>query len=980
MKAGEIVAANYRAAGSLVVRVDPQTGAVRRVGVFDFPTDVALAPNGYLYVSELGGLIKCVNLTNGVQTTVNPNTTLSQIWGLALGPSGDLYVTTSVSNSVVRINPTTGVETLVVQAGQLSTPTGIDILDPDHLVVASRGNNRVVSISLSSHSQTVLAQGADGIDQPWGISVFNGIIYVGAHDSQLLFSIVGTNITNILPAWSPKLGGGPYGIGTDANGNIVIGVSGGLVGPYALEMRDPQGNPLPSYSGNYIGEITGVKISRISVLAANQSNTPPQLAAAGEFATDEGTAMAFAANGSDSDWPLQELTYSLVGEVPAGAGISANGVFSWKPTESQGPSTNLFTMVVTDDGTPFLSATQTFTVVVRELNSAPVLTPVGDRLAAVDSPLNFKITATDPDLPSQAVTFSLEPGAPVGISLTSDGDFSWTPGEIPGPGSYLIGVIVTDSAEPVMSDTNHFTIVVRERNVPPSFGVNPDRMVDEGTLLSMQIIATDSNLPPQNLSYSFVTNGPSGVALSTNGLLTWVPAEVQGPGTYSIALRVTDNGLPPLSATGSVMVIVNEVNRPPTLSGITNRIIRFGESVAFTAQAQDADLPVQGLTFALQSGAPAGASISSAGEFNWLPAAGQAPSTNTFTVTVTDGGVPPLSRSQAFVVEVRGGYRLNPGDIVVADYFANSVVKIDPATSVSQMLGGFPSPTDVALSTNGEIFVSEQGGKIERLDLLTGGISVVNPGSSLANVRALTISAEGDLYVAVAGNSSIVRITPATGMTTPVTQGGFISGPYGIAMLDANHLAVSSFVNNSVVVVALTNNTQYLVAQANGISQPWGVAAPGGVINLSSYGARALQALADGLATNLTTLVDRPVGLAVAGNGDLFVSVYNGAASQIASFSPAGVWLTNYTAGLTGLCMGLEVAAFPMGTVPPTLQWSAMADGPYGDAGDTFVYPVSKTITTPQHGSACFYRLRGEASTRISDVRVNGGQVTLSYE
>ena len=285
------------------------------------------------------------------------------------------------------------------------------------------------------------------------------------------------------------------------------------------------------------------------------------------------------------------------------------------------------------------------------------------------------------------------------------------------------------------------------------------------------------------------------------------------------------------------------------------------------------------------------------------------------------------------------------------------------------------------MSTNGGVYVSEQGGSIKRLDLQTGIISIVNPGSSLSNVRALAISATGDLYVAAAGNDSIVRITPATGVTAPVTQGGLISGPFGIAMLDENHLVVSSYFSDSLVVVALTNNTQYLAAQANGISQPWGVAAPSGLITLSGYGARAVQTLSNGTVTNLITLTDRPVGMAAANNGDLFVSVYNGAASKITRFSQGGAPLTDYTDGLTGLCMGVEVAGFSVGVAPvPILEWSEWPGGPYGEEASASLDLATKTITAPLRGNVSFYRLRAAANTHIVDIRAADNRVIVRYE
>ena len=57
--------------------------------------------------------------------------------------------------------------------------------------------------------------------------------------------------------------------------------------------------------------------------------------------------------------------YGLI-NPPAGAAISTNGVFTWTPQQTNSPSTNLITTVVTDTDSldvvnPHLTATNTFT-------------------------------------------------------------------------------------------------------------------------------------------------------------------------------------------------------------------------------------------------------------------------------------------------------------------------------------------------------------------------------------------------------------------------------------------------------------------------------------------------------------------------------------------------------------------------------------------------------------------------------------------
>src|SRR5208337_1804913 len=64
-----------------------------------------------------------------------------------------------------------------------------------------------------------------------------------------------------------------------------------------------------------------------------------------------------------TDIPALALSYRLA-VAPAGATISSSGIITWTPSPSQAPSTNVFTTVVTDSGTPPLSATNSFVVVV----------------------------------------------------------------------------------------------------------------------------------------------------------------------------------------------------------------------------------------------------------------------------------------------------------------------------------------------------------------------------------------------------------------------------------------------------------------------------------------------------------------------------------------------------------------------------------------------------------------------------------------
>src|SRR5437879_7872761 len=86
----------------------------------------------------------------------------------------------------------------------------------------------------------------------------------------------------------------------------------------------------------------------------------------------------------------------------------SSGVISWTPGEAQGPSTNTITVVVTDNGVPALSATNSFTVTVREVNVAPVLSVPANQTIDELSALAVAASATDADVPANTLTFRSE--------------------------------------------------------------------------------------------------------------------------------------------------------------------------------------------------------------------------------------------------------------------------------------------------------------------------------------------------------------------------------------------------------------------------------------------------------------------------------------------------------------------------------------------------------------------------------------------
>ncbi|HEU6447399.1 MAG TPA: hypothetical protein VFV23_03050, partial [Verrucomicrobiae bacterium] len=99
-------------------------------------------------------------------------------------------------------------------------------------------------------------------------------------------------------------------------------------------------------------------------------NTSPILDPIADQTVNVGQTVAFTASASDTDQPPQTLTFALLAGA-TNATLDANsGAFSFRPLVTQADSTNNFTLQVSDNGSPGLSATQSFAVVVNPL-SAP---------------------------------------------------------------------------------------------------------------------------------------------------------------------------------------------------------------------------------------------------------------------------------------------------------------------------------------------------------------------------------------------------------------------------------------------------------------------------------------------------------------------------------------------------------------------------------------------------------------------------------
>jgi hypothetical protein len=397
------------------------------------------------------------------------------------------------------------------------------------------------------------------------------------------------------------------------------------------------------------------------------SRVPPDLIVPDTQVLNEGSTLNVSISAQDPDLPIKALTFAKL-SAPPGVVLtltgSTNATITWPTDETTGPSTNTIVVTVTDNvGGKNFTRTNSFIVIVNELNEPPVLTVPNQQVIDELTPLNVSASATDPDIPANPLTFSLV-SPPTGMTIDPNtGAIAWTPTEAQGPVTNTVTVVVMDTNPPAVnttsiSVTNSFVVVVREVNLPPQLTVPGNQTITELTPLNVSASATDPDIPANPLTFSLVSP-PTGMTIDPNtGAIAWTPTEAQGPGVYTVAVAVTDfnpsaGNAQHLSVTNSFTVTVNESNSPPVLQPIADRSSHYAVPLSIQAVVTDADLPTNTLTFSLDS-FPSNMTINAtSGLISWTPVLAQL-GTNTITVRVTDNGVPVKFDTTTFKVLVTG--------------------------------------------------------------------------------------------------------------------------------------------------------------------------------------------------------------------------------------------------------------------------------------------------------------------------------------
>lgn len=287
-------------------------------------------------------------------------------------------------------------------------------------------------------------------------------------------------------------------------------------------------------------------------------------------------------------------------------------------------------------------------------NSPPVISSIPNQVTSEDVPKQINFTIGDAETPPDSLVVSglssntnLIPNTNLVFSGTGTNRTLTVTPATNQFGNTTLTVSVSDG---LAITSTAFLLTIDPVNDAPVLDPISPKVVNEGTLL--QFTNTAFDVENDQFTFTLDPGAPTGATIHlSTGVFSWVPSEEEGPGVYTITLRVTDNGAPPLSDQKKVTVTVNEVNSAPQLSQPSNQVVYVGASLTFTNSATDEDLPANLLQFNFDL-AVVGAQLgATSGVFNWSPTTNQV-GTNQFTIRVTDDGNPILSEAKTFSVRV----------------------------------------------------------------------------------------------------------------------------------------------------------------------------------------------------------------------------------------------------------------------------------------------------------------------------------------
>ena len=424
----------------------------------------------------------------------------------------------------------------------------------------------------------------------------------------------------------------------------------------------------------------------VEIDVGNENRAPVLTVPSDTQVVNEGDSLGFGVSANDPDG--DSIILSAEG-MPSGAAFVDNGdgtgSFSWEPGYCDSGVYEV-RFIARDVGSPVMADTDYVEIEVVEVDRAPEVSDPGLQSVAEGDTLEFNVVCSDPDSCDSDMVYLVAEDLPSGASFVSDtgnpatGTFSWVPG-YDQSGVYYVRFIGYDMRTPALADTVVVEIDVGESgNHAPVFDSLVDQTVSEGETLVVHIMAHDPDGDSVTMMWYYPTLEGATFVDSGNGVgsFTYVP-DYYSAGVKNVTFYARDDRDPPLTGRGDMAITVIDVNQPPVIDSIGDKMVYEGDTLVIHVHATDPTDPDGGPLYLSVTSIPPNASFTDngdgTGDFVFAPDYNQAGVYN-ITFVCADADTPQFSDyeqvkitvidvDRAPVLDSIGFYVLNEGDTLV---------------------------------------------------------------------------------------------------------------------------------------------------------------------------------------------------------------------------------------------------------------------------------------------------------------------------
>jgi len=654
-------------------------------------------------------------------------------------------------------DPETPADQLVVTASS----SNIELVPPANITLGGSGTNRTTTLNPAGGktglTTITLAVADDSItnhhsfqlkvNDPPSLAANNALTVQRGGSGTITNQLLRTTDresgpTNLVYTVGPNIDGGPPHNGSLYRNGVMVQDNGtftqddidhgrmtythdgqcATTDDFTFNVSDPDGGVIPTGQFTTYSFRIQIEHPNIKPVAINGHGNVPLNA---RFQS-----ILLATNG---DCIPQTLVFRVVTPPANGTVILDNpnsGAFSYRPrTNYAGPDS--FTFQV-NDSVADADAPGTFTLAVA--NQPPAALD-GQGTTREDVVFQGQLSASDPDLPPQAVTFIIESQPDKGNVVVTDagsGAFTYTPntGAI-GQDSFTFRVTdgLTNSA------TQTFTVAIRPRLDPGDLLVT-----DLGTGALILIDPT----------------GAQALISSTNLLLAPQGLAVEAQGTIMVKDKIS--GLVRVNATDGSQTLVS-----PATNFVQDDVQTFG----LTVEANGSILVPDGTNGLLRVNPMTGvASVLSAGDPFVYPKG----------VTVAPDGTIFVTDLSAMRGQPSRVIRVQPGSGAATLVTTNNLLVL---------------PTGIAVDGQGMLLVADGASfagpaffdMVVRVNPADGSQTLVSTNGLLALPTGLALGSDGAIFTLNLMGRSVVKIDPVTGAQSLFSSGGLLTQPLGLAVV-----------------------------------------------------------------------------------------------------------------------------------------------------------------------------------------------------